>query len=65
MFNREEGGGLVKEHLSYISYESRRNVKKVEKVLKYKIRGCKGDAMDIISEILKIHQDGILAILAC
>ena len=45
--------GLYKNYLSDRSYENKRNVKKVEKALKYEIRRCEMEAMDKIAEDLE------------
>ena len=42
--------GLYKNYLSDRSYENKRNLKKVEKLLKYELRKCEVEAMDIIAE---------------
>ena len=49
----ERGRDLHKNHLSDRSYENKRNVKKVEKVLKYEIRRCEVEALDKIAEDLE------------
>jgi hypothetical protein len=41
---------LFKNYLSDRSYENKRNVRKVEKALKYELRWCEVDAMDEIAE---------------
>ena len=45
--------GLCKNYLSDKSYENKRNVKKVEKVLKYELRRCEVETMDEIAEDLE------------
>ena len=49
----ESRGGLYKNYLSDRSYENKRNVKKVEKALKYELRRCEVEAMDKIAEDLE------------
>ena len=49
----ESRGGLYKNYLSDRSYENKRNVKKVEKALKYELRRCEVEAMDEIAEDLE------------
>ena len=46
----ESRRGLYKNYLSDRSYENKRNVKKVEKALKYELRRCEVEAMDKITE---------------
>ena len=41
---------LYKNYLSDRSYENKRNVRKVEKAIKYELRGCEVEAMDEIAE---------------
>jgi hypothetical protein len=45
--------GLYKNYLSVRSYENKRNVKKVEKALKYELRRCEVQVMDKIAEDLE------------
>jgi len=45
--------GFHKNYLSDKPYENRRNVKKVEKALKYELRRCEVDAMDKIAKDLE------------
>ena len=49
----ESRRGLYKNYLSDRSYENKRNVKKVEKALKYELRRCEMEAMDKIAEDLE------------
>ena len=49
----ESRRGLYKNYLSDRSYENKRNVKKVEKALKYELRRCEVEAMDKIAEDLE------------
>ena len=49
----ESRRGLYKNYLSDRSYENKRNVKKVEKALKYELRRCEVEAMDKITEDLE------------
>ena len=42
-----------KEGLVYELYENKKNVKKVEKALKFELRRCKQEAMDKIAENLE------------
>ena len=49
----ERRRGLYKNYLSDRSYENKRNVKKVEKALKYELRRCEVEAMDKIAEDLE------------
>ena len=44
---------MYKNYLSDRSYENKRNVKKVEKALKYELRRCEVAAMDKIAEDLE------------
>ena len=44
---------MYKNYLSDRSYENKRNVKKVEKALKYELRRCEVEAMDKIAEDLE------------
>ena len=55
MLNRRRGGCLYKYYLSDRSYEKKRNVKKVEKTLKYELRKCDVEARD---KIFKDLEDG-------
>ena len=48
MFNRESRS-LYKNYMSDRSNENKRNVKKVEKALKYELRRCEVEAMDNIT----------------
>ena len=49
----ESRSGFYKNYESDRSYENKRNVKKVEKALKYEPRRCEVEAMDKIAEDLK------------
>ena len=49
----ESRRGSYKNYLSDRSYENKRNVKKVEKALKYELRRCEVEAMDKIAEDLE------------
>ena len=49
----ERKRGLYKNYLSDRSYENIRNVKKVEKASKYKLRRCEVETMDKIAEDLE------------
>ena len=51
MFDREEKG-CVQNYQSDRSCENQRNVKNVEKLLKYELRRCEVEAMDKIAEDL-------------
>jgi HPt (histidine-containing phosphotransfer) domain-containing protein len=44
---------LYKNYLSDRSYENKRNVKKVDKALKYELKRCEVEAMDEIAEDLE------------
>ena len=48
----ESRRGLYRNYLSDRLYENKRNVKKVEKALKYELRRCEVEAMDKIAEDL-------------
>ena len=58
----ESRSGLYKNYLSDRSYENKRNVKKVEKALKCKLRRCEVETMDKIAEDLEDASsiDGII-----
>ena len=45
--------GLYKNYLSHTSFESKKNVMKVEKSLKYELKRCEMEAMDKIAEDLE------------
>ena len=49
----ESRRGLYKKYLSNRSYDNKRNVKKVEKALKYELRRCEAENMDKIAEDLE------------
>ena len=49
----ERRRGLHKNYLSDRSYENKRNIKKLEKTLKYELRRCKIEAVDKITEDLE------------
>ena len=56
--------GLYKNYLSDRSYENKRNVKKVEKALKYELRRCEVEVMDKIAvdleDAVRWHNSKIL-----
>ena len=49
----ERRRGLFRNYLSDRSYENKKNIKKVEKALKYELRRCEVKAMDKIAEDLE------------
>ena len=49
----ERRRGLNRNYLSHRSYENKRNVKEVEKTIKYELRRCGVEAMDKIAEDLE------------
>ena len=56
----ESRRGLYKNYLSDRSYEKKRNVTKVEKAIKYKLRRFEVEAMDKNAEDLEYALDGII-----
>ena len=52
--------GLYKNYLSGRSYENKRNIKKVEKALKYELRRYEVEVMDKIAKDQKMQLYGIL-----
>ena len=55
-----ERRGFYKSYLSNPLHEKRKNIKKVEKALKYELRRCEVKAMDKIVRMWKMQLDGII-----